>query len=181
VAGQEQETMRVGITGHQRLEESAHWNWVRQEMDHLLARLPLPVIGISSLAAGADQLFANAILKQRGLLEVVIPFDGYESIFSEDCDREEFHRLLKLSIKSETLERHGTNEEAYFAAGKRVVDLSDLVVAVWDGKPAAGLGGTGDVVKYASQQWKRIVHLNPNDLTRRDLKSVIESNGPAVS
>ena len=161
--------MRVGITGHQRLKEPAHWSWVRQEIDQLLVRLPLPVIGISSLAAGADQLFANAILKQRCLLEVVIPFAGYESTFSEDRDRQEFHRLLKLSIKSETLERHGTDEEAYFAAGKRVVDLSDVVVAVWDGKPAAGLGGTGDAVKYASQQGKRIVHLNPDDKTQRDL------------
>jgi len=171
--------MRVGITGHQRLGDSKQW--VQQEVCQLLVALPAPLIGISSLAAGADQLFANAILKQRGLLEVVIPFAGYESTFSEDRDREEFHRLLKLSVRFETLERHGTDEEAYFAAGKKLIDVSDLVVAVWDGKPAAGLGGTGDVVKYASQQWKRIVHLNPNDRTRRDLKSAIESTRPAVS
>jgi hypothetical protein len=32
---------------------------------------------------------------------------------------------------------------------------------VWDGQPAAGLGGTGDVVKYACLCGKPLIHLNP--------------------
>jgi hypothetical protein len=32
---------------------------------------------------------------------------------------------------------------------------------VWDGEPAKGLGGTGDVVGYAVQKGKDLIHLNP--------------------
>ncbi|MFL6213398.1 MAG: hypothetical protein ACJ74J_05825 [Blastocatellia bacterium] len=153
--------MRVGITGHQRLEEPTDWRWVGQEFDHLLSRLLPPLIGVTSLAIGADQFFAEAVLQQGGSLEAVIPFAGYESTFSEGLDRREYNRLLRLVCKSEVLERQGSDEDAYFAAGKRVVDLSELVLAVWNGKPAAGLGGTADVVRYAIQQRKRIIHLDP--------------------
>jgi hypothetical protein len=161
--------MRIGITGHQRLQTSASWQWVHQEMDQLLGVVQPPLVGISSLAVGADQLFANIILQQGGELEAIIPFAGYESTFVSDHDREEFKRLLMRCSRSEILEKHGTIEQAYFAAGKRVIDLSDFVVAVWDAQPAGGLGGTADAVKYASQQRKKIVHLNPIIKTRREI------------
>jgi hypothetical protein len=160
--------MKVGITGHQLLGDSEQGEWVQQELDQVIAALPPPLIGISSLAAGADQLFATAILDHEGALEVIIPFADYESVFRADRDRAEFKHLLSLATNSETLEKGSTDEEAYFAAGKRVVDLSEMMIAVWNGKPAAGLGGTGDVVKYALQQQKRIIHLDPIRKTRRD-------------
>ncbi|MEO5877101.1 MAG: hypothetical protein ABIQ26_19070, partial [Streptosporangiaceae bacterium] len=40
-------------------------------------------------------------------------------------------------------------DEAYLVAGHRVVKRSDLLLAVWDGRPAGGLGGTADIVAYA--------------------------------
>jgi hypothetical protein len=153
--------MKVGITGHQRLKESSNWEWVRVEIDNLLSQLPPPLTGVTSLAIGADQLFAKAVLKHGGLLEAVIPFAGYERTFSEGHDREEYGHLLKRASKIEVLEKRGSDEEAYFAAGKRMVDLSDLLIAVWDGKPAAGLGGTGDVVQYAIHERKKTIHINP--------------------
>ncbi|MGA9993895.1 MAG: hypothetical protein WBP93_00710 [Pyrinomonadaceae bacterium] len=153
--------MRIGITGHQRLKEPARWGWVKQELDRLLSSLTPPLIGITSLAVGADQLFANAVLQHGGSLEILIPFVGYESTFSEERDRQEYIRLLRHALKHEVLEKYGSDEEAYLASGKRMVDQSELLVAVWDGMPAAGLGGTGDVVSYAVQQRERIIHLNP--------------------
>jgi hypothetical protein len=153
--------MKVGITGHQRLQEPASWRWVEQEFDHLLSRLSPSLIGVTSLAIGADQLFAKAVLRQGGSLEVVIPFAGYETTFSERRERQEYRRLLRLASRIEVLEKRGSDEDAYFAAGKRMVDLSELILAVWNGKPAAGLGGTADVVRYAIQQRKRIIHFDP--------------------
>jgi hypothetical protein len=32
------------------------------------------------------------------------------------------------------------------------VDRSDVLLAVWDGRPARGFGGTGDVVAYARRR-----------------------------
>ena len=153
--------MRIGITGHQRLKEPARWGWVKRELDRFLYSLTPPLIGITSLAIGADQLFANAILQRGGALEIVIPFAGYELTFTEERDRQEYTRLLRRALKQEVLEKHGSDEEAYLSSGKRMVDQSELLIAVWDGMPATGLGGTGDVVSYAVQQRKRTINLNP--------------------
>jgi len=49
----------------------------------------------------------------------------------------------------------------------RVVDLADLLIAVWDGKPARGPGGTADVVAYAASAGKPYVWLDPIRLTTR--------------
>ncbi len=153
--------MRVGVTGHQRLEHPASWDWVRHELDRLLPALAPPLVGVTSLAVGADQLFANVVLRHGGALEVVVPFAGYEFTFPEGDDRRAYGRLLRHAARREVLEKRGSEEEAYFAAGKRIVELSELLIAVWDGLPATGLGGTGDVVGYAVRQGKKTIHLNP--------------------
>jgi hypothetical protein len=153
--------MRIGVTGHQKLDEPANWEWVKREMERFLASLSLPLTCVTSLAVGADQLFANAVLRHGGELEAILPFPEYESTFTETHDRREYARLLKLASKVEVLERHGSHEDAYFASGKRMVDTSEIILAVWDGKPAAGRGGTGDVVNYARRQKRRTIHLNP--------------------
>lgn len=153
--------MRVGISGHQRLQKPDDWDWVREEMRACLARLSQPVVGVTSLAIGADTLFAEIVLTLGGTLEVVVPFSGYEETFSSDVDRENYFSFLACAGKVEVLRRHKTDEESYYAAGKSVVDLSELVVLVWDGEPAAGLGGTADIAHYAQSQRKAMVQLNP--------------------
>jgi hypothetical protein len=153
--------MRVGITGHQRLAITSGWDWVRSEIAAVLKRDAGPLVGISSLAAGADQIFADLVLRQGGALEVVIPLPGYVESFADECDLGEYERLLRTASVVETLRRDGSVEEAYMEAGRRVVDTSDLLVAVWDGRPASGLGGTADVVEYAVRRKKKILHLNP--------------------
>lgn len=169
MAGQKQEDMKIGLTGHQRLEDPARWRWVKLEVDHCLSLLTPPLVGVTSLAIGADQLFAKAVLEHGGSLEVVIPFVGYESTFSEGHDRQEYSRLLRRAAKQEVLEKHGSEDEAYLASGRRMVDLSEILIVVWDGQPAGGLGGTGDVVNYAVEQRKRAIHLNPITLAVAEL------------
>ncbi len=161
--------MRVGISGHQRLRDPSAWPWVRREMRACLASLP-PVVGVTSLAVGADTLFAETVLGLGGPLEVIVPFSGYEEKFAEGPDRREYQRLLGRAARVEVLQRDGTDEEAYYAAGKRVADLSSLLIVVWDSRPAAGLGGTADIVEYARRRQKAVIHLNPDTrtVTRRD-------------
>jgi hypothetical protein len=71
------------------------------------------------------------------------------------------------------LEKRRSKQESYFAAGKKVVDATDLLVAVWDGKPAKGLGGTADIVKYARQELKPIIHVDPISRSVTDGSEVI--------
>jgi hypothetical protein len=63
------------------------------------------------------------------------------------------------------------SEEAFYEAGKRVVQISDLMIAVWNGKPAAGLGGTADIVKYSLASGKPVVHLHPESKTSQILET----------
>lgn len=152
--------MRVGISGHQRLKDPAGWEWVRRQMRDCLASLPPPVVGVTSLAVGADTMFAGLVLERGGSLEAVVPFGDYEDRFAAD-DRGVYRSLLGRAARVEVLERNGSDEEAYYAAGKRVADLSALLILVWDGAPAAGLGGTADIVAYARRTQKPFIHLNP--------------------
>ena len=76
--------------------------------------------------------------------------------------------LLARADRVEVLTALGSDEEAYMAAGRRVVDEADYIIAIWDGLPAAGLGGTGDVVAYA-RAGKRVIHVNPTTTVVRPL------------
>ena len=156
---------RIGITGHQRLSALLDWRWVEEAMGNTLSSFPGPLNGFTSLAVGADQLFAELILKCGGVLTVIVPFTDYETKFAEGTNRDKYNRLLAQAATVEVLHSAGSNREAYFKAGKQVVHRSELLIAVWDGKPAAGFGGTADVVAYARQCSKPVVHLDPVNRT----------------
>ncbi|HEV2915111.1 MAG TPA: hypothetical protein VGX92_17675 [Pyrinomonadaceae bacterium] len=153
--------MRLGVSGHQRLKDQAAWGWVASRITEIVRGAPASPVGVTSLAIGADQLFANIILEHQGTLEVIKPFAEYGERFAAGRDRQEYERLLQSARKVETLQKKGSDEEAYLEAGKRVVELAELLIAVWDEKPAAGLGGTADTVNYAIKQRTSIILLNP--------------------
>ncbi len=153
--------MRVGITGHQKLADGTAWVWVRSIIDGIFSEMEHPVLGLTSLAIGADQVFAKAVLEHAGRLHVVVPFAGYELRFADGEDREEYLRLLADAHIVEVLPSAGSDEASYLKAGIRIADESDLLIAVWDGQPARGLGGTADIVAYALSRGLHIRHLDP--------------------
>jgi len=150
--------MRIGITGHQRLPDEAAWAWVRTSLLTLLESAE-SLTGLSSLAVGADQLFAEIVLALNGKLTVVIPFDDYETRFTEG--REEFKSLLSRAADVVRLQRAQSDEESYYQAGRWIVDHSDWLMAVWNGLPSRGWGGTADVVAYAHKVGKHVVQIDP--------------------
>jgi hypothetical protein len=151
---------RLGISGHQDLADESAWSWVRQTLETIVADQPTPVQAVSSLARGADQLLSEIVLNAGGSLYVVIPFPGYEWTFSgKHLER---FRTLVAKAQREVTPPAENDEASFWAAGQRVVDLSSLLIAVWDGKAARGLGGTADVVRYAMERHKPVVHLNPD-------------------
>jgi len=159
--------MKVGFTGHQS-REGIDWNWVSTELEDHLAALPPPTTGYSSLAAGADQIFAQKVLDLGGALEVVVPFAEYAATFETSADRARYDSLLK-SARVTNLPGATTDEESYLEAGRRIVDACDIVFAVWDGKRASGLGGTGHIVAYALKAKKPVVHMNTSTKTATTL------------
>lgn len=163
---------RVGITGHQRLKDSTAWPWVESTMREELAAMAMPLVGVTSLAIGADQLLASLVIELGGEIQAVIPFPDIERTFSAK-DLPAYRRLAQKATL-EVLKTQGTHEDAYLAAGQRVVDLSDILFAVWDGKSAKGKGGTADIVAYASQRALPVIYINPISRTVR--KSWIKSH-----
>ena len=121
--------------------------------------------GIASLAVGADQMFADLVLRADGMLHVVIPSARYETAFDRHGLRR-YQLLVRAAMKIEQLEFNNPTEEAYFAAGRRVVDLCDTLLAVWDGQPALGLGGAADVVQYAQSLGRRVDVIWPTGVAR---------------
>jgi hypothetical protein len=143
----------VGFSGHQRLSEAtaeAVEACIRTE----LAGLEL-VTGLTSLAEGSDQIFARVVLGMGGRLIVVVPSRAYESTFDERSG-DAYRRFRSLAAEVVELPFDKPTEDAFFAAGKTIVKRCDRLLAVWDGKPARGVGGTADVVDYAVRLGKQV-------------------------
>jgi hypothetical protein len=153
--------MRIGITGHQRLEDETAWEWVTDALTEAVMAIPRPLIGLSSLAAGADQLFAQIVLKNGGALEATIPFPAYRERFENDLDARRYDALLAQAAQVEILPARSSDQESYLAAGRRIVDRSAAILAVWNRRPAADVGGTSDVVQYAMSVGRPLTIFDP--------------------
>ena len=157
--------LRVGATGHRALEETVE-RWVGSELDGLFSHL----VGLSagskrpravcSLALGADQLFAEVALRHGVSVDVVLPFTGFTEDFREGPERGAYERLLSKADSATCLPWSGRSNGAYLAGGLWVVDHCDLLIAIWNGEKAAGVGGTGDVVVYCRDMGKACVHMH---------------------
>jgi hypothetical protein len=142
---------------------------------------PPAVTLISSLAEGADRIAARAALDAGFALDVVLPCPTptYAETFGDDASREEFAALLARARSTLILPLAGDSAlplderlpAAFEAAGLTVLAQSDILVAVWDGKPAEGRGGTGQIVEEAARRGAPIVVAEPKDGATRLLWS----------
>jgi hypothetical protein len=155
----------VGVTGHQRIPADAV-GFITGGIVAMIQELGLPLTGVSSLAAGADQIFAQAVLSAGGRLHVVVPCADYENAFADDDGRRDYARLLAAASGIEQLAHPAPSAAAFLEAGQRVVDLSQLLIAVWNGEAPSGAGGTSEVVKYARERGAEIVVIWPEAMAR---------------
>ena len=116
--------------------------------------------GVSSLACGADTLFQEALAARGVRRHVVLPFpaeDFRRTSVPEDW-APRFAALLEADRQSQAmpypLDAHGLEFEFCnrFIEGLAQIHADQLGaavkrVAVWDGQPGDGRGGTADVVK----------------------------------
>ncbi|MDQ2860756.1 MAG: DUF4231 domain-containing protein [Pseudomonadota bacterium] len=117
---------------------------------------------VSPLAEGADRMFAEEALRLGYHLCCVMPFAQGE--FEEDFRAPQsaapdalagFRALLDEARRGAgltTFELDGSRDrraEAYEAAGRVVLNQSDLLVVVWDGGGAGGVGGTLNTLRQA--------------------------------
>lgn len=156
--------LMIGITGHRPNRLTAP-DAVAADMAKLLdgiggaaRRQDLSVEFVSALAEGADRIAANAALARHWVLHVVLPFalEEYEKDFPGSLA--EFSRLIERAADVTMLPGAADRRsEAYEAASLWMLDRAAIVIAVWDGGPSAGRGGTSETVAAALARKKPVV------------------------
>ncbi len=146
----------IGVTGHRDIcEEELRQakEAVRSEIKKLATLCPhTPVVMLSSLAKGADQICAQVALEEKIGLTAVLPMDmnEYSKTF-EGPDLDEFKRLVGLAesvfvAPFEEEEREG-NDFLYRQAGIYVAHHCHILFALWNGTKASRGGcGTNEIV-----------------------------------
>ena len=181
--------LRVGVTGHRHLPE--HTNWPERVAEALgliegslapAGDAPLAWLAISSLAEGADRLVADAILARPGsLLEVPLPLprDEYETDFKSDESKAAFEQLYGQASLITCAPHFESRDSAYEWAGQAMVSRSDIVIAVWDGLPSRGVGGTADIVRLARRYGRPVVHIPTGSGQEIQVLHPFAENGPS--
>jgi len=142
---------------------------------------------VSALAPGADQIGAHAAQDKapHWALHAVLPFmrPVYAALAREtltergvDAERidaaiaaisdlsDEADRVLELADwqpVGQTLQEENWRSRRYATIGQLLVRRADLLIALWDGNPARGAGGTADVVSEARRSGVPVIWIDP--------------------
>ncbi len=132
---------------------------VTAELDALLDRVlgggSVALTAVSSVAEGADRLLAGRVLaRPGGRLVALLPLDAadFAADFESDASVQEFNELLAAADEVQVIPidpADASREAAYERAGLAVLGGCDVLVALWDGEPGRGRGGTAELVEQA--------------------------------
>jgi hypothetical protein len=143
----------VGFTGHRQVADPKRTAAaIRSVLSDLRKATPGEWIALSSVAAGGDSLFAEAALENDLSWHVVLPLAPAE--FKKDFSDDEWRKVESLLPEAEIVRvtaEAEARDDAYLDCGMETVHGCDVLLAVWDGAPARGKGGTADVVAYARE------------------------------
>jgi hypothetical protein len=174
--------LAIGVTGHREhklvgVDISALTATVTQTLSQLQQSLravgnhhhtafsnePPQLRMVSALADGADTIVAKAALDAGWRVDACLPFprDQYANDFAQGTHHDDFLMLLEKSTS--TFELPGNHSEAtaaYEAVGRLVLEQCDVLLALWDGDPNRGRGGTSRVVADAVARHIPVVHIH---------------------
>jgi hypothetical protein len=150
-------TITLGVTGHRHLRDiDGLIPRIDAVLDHIEARWPgASLTVISSLAEGSDRLVAERVLC-RPRTRLVVPLPMPEEVYMRDFTSLDSQRqFLGLLARADEIVRFPpapSRPAAYEQAGRYMLDHCDLLIALWDGQPAQGDGGTGSIVASARRR-----------------------------
>ena len=118
---------------------------------------------ISGMAIGVDTYAAEIVLEMkkkypRIKLEAAIPCET-QAVKWREKDRERYFGIIE-QCDIETLLQTKYTADCMQKRNEYMVDKSDYIIAVWDGKPS----GTVKTVKYAERIGKTVIRISPLDL-----------------
>lgn len=159
----------IGFTGHRAVADPAGIERaVREVLAQLKAEAGVEWLALSSVAAGGDILFARAALALGLGWEAVLPLPPAE--FRQDFSPAEWREVEALLGEAEhvrVIGERGRREDAYLDGGMETVNHCDLLLAVWDGEPSRGRGGTAEIVAYARELGRPLVIVDAKTLAVR--------------
>lgn len=143
---------------------------------------------ITSLAEGADCMAAEEALAQGYELQCPLPFNRarYEATFDGgEAAVERFRDLLSHADAVMTLDfEQQDSSSSYRNASHIMLAHSDILIALWNGKPSKSIAGTYATIREAERAHLPIIIINsenPEDIVyhldseeRRDLSVVLQ-------
>ncbi len=149
---------KLGVTGHRDISEKTKKK-IKEEIKKLKCYGITHII--SPLANGADRVVAKYAMSEFDAeLIAPVPFElkEYKKSFKDSI--KEFEDILGCIKPKELDKLNKDKNELYQKCGEYVVDNCDILIAVWDGKKARGVGGTANIVRYAKEKKKKIIYIN---------------------
>ena len=116
---------------------------------------------VSPVADGADQIAAEVALELGGSFRPCFPSSARTTARPSPTRRAGALRRVARRAAC-VLELPGDPADvvdAYVMTGRATVAHCDILIAVWDGLPPRGRGGTGEVVQLAMTRGTAVVHL----------------------
>jgi hypothetical protein len=158
---------RVAVSGHREFAPAVTALIERAVRDELRRIAPdgHDLVGLSCLADGADQTFAEAVCERGGILEVITPSADYRDSIADDT-KARYDRLIGEARATYRCDHTRSTAQAHMDAGRLMVDRAERLLAVWDGEPARGFGGTADVVAYARSRGVPVTVIWPHGAYR---------------
>jgi hypothetical protein len=184
--------LRLGLIGHRTLATPDKLTQAVRELlrESLFSDLgleasdtPIQLAAVTSLADGADRLLAGVVLEQpEARLEVILPFavELFRATLNSDGDRKEFDAMLKRDrsprvLRQETQPSDQTERElAYRDGARELLNNCDVLIAIWDGHPAKGPGGTGETVEIARRRGRPLYIVSPDGVVRFERRSGVD-------
>ena len=151
--------LAVGFTGHRNLaDEPKCRKLISDFLREQKAATQGVLYGVSSAAAGGDLAFAESCVELEIPLRVLLPLP--KERFRQDFDPVTWLRveqLLSRAVSVAVTCDHESREEGYYECGIETVQQSQLMIALWDGEPSRGMGGTQEIVSFARKMGKPVV------------------------
>ncbi|MFI8907786.1 hypothetical protein ACIGV8_19995 [Streptomyces albidoflavus] len=120
---------------------------------------------VSCVADGPDTWWAHLVLEAGGRVEAVVPAEEYQAGLPAE-HQETCAALIRRAVKIRRTGLEQSTSEAHLAGSQLMIDHCDRLVAVWDGLPARGYGGTADAVAYARERGVPVTVLWPEGAVR---------------
>jgi len=154
--------MIVGVTGHRppRLGGYDRNNptrvGVRREMMMLLSGMGATK-GLTGMAAGADQDFADVCVDLGIPFVAALPFEGQEMGWPEEA-QEAYRGLLAKAVDVVVVAANDPVDDKYASRDRWIVENCHAMIAVYDGGKH---GGTAKAVRYAKELWRPVHQIDP--------------------